>query len=51
MIDDNKLKEMMTTIGELMRRSMLKRPDSDAAFGEGAMMIYALWRNLSFSVR
>lgn len=40
MIDDNKLKEMMTTIGELMRRSTLKRPDSDAAFGEGAMMMY-----------
>ena len=40
MVDDNKLKDMMMTIGELMRRSMLKRPDSDAAFGEGAMMMY-----------
>ena len=40
MVDGNKLKDMMMTIGELMRRSMLKRPDSDAAFGEGAMMMY-----------
>lgn len=39
MISDEKIEEMIETMGELMRRTTVKRPDSDSAFGEGAMMV------------